>query len=451
MLGKSIEIWIVSQSYLPHHGGITEHVWNLAAALARRGHRATIVTGGAVRKRPARHPDACSPRDFEPPNMDPDPPGCDPDPPGVEVVRLGRTIRVPSHGSRACVTLGCDAWSRRGLLRKRPAPDIVHVQSPLEPFLPLAILRSAPGIKIGTFHTGGSRDHWGYRLFAPALASDFARLRARIAVSEEAARFASVHFPGRYEIIPNGVDVARFAHPDRAEAAAGEEVDGGASSAKGSAGLARGHGRSPTILFVGRLEKRKGLRILLEACDRMGKQTAASGRGGPLVRIVGEGPERAGLERLAARLGVRATFDGPVARESLPRCYASADLFAATSTDGESFGVSLLEAMASGLPIVASDLPGYRQTLAGSGAALFFRAGSADDLARSLARLSEDPAMRCALGRAGRRFVRKYDWDAIARRVEGLYRAALDGEMTGREPRSFVTDSSSGFSSAREA
>jgi phosphatidylinositol alpha-mannosyltransferase len=392
-----LHICLVSQSYLPYHGGITEHVWHLASALTQRGHRVTLLTG---------RPLSCREAD-------------EPDPPGVEVLRIGRTLRVPSNGARACVTIGT-RWGYQVARRLRHPPDLVHIQSPLEPFLPLWALRHLPGTKIGTFHTAGEQVHWGYRRFAPCLKPFARRLARRIAVSRQAAGYAARHFPGRYTVIPNGVDLKRFRPPE-------------------------GRGEScrklcQRILYVGRLDPRKGLQTLLEAfghlyhgrCARRCGQAAAR-RKLELV-IVGDGPLGRQLQRRARQLDLPVSFQGIVSRGDLARCYREADLFVAPSVDGESFGVSLLEALASGLPVVAADIDGYRETLAGSRAAVGFRPGAAEDLSRHLADLLDDSAARESMGRCALRFVRRFSWERIAGEVERAYREAVMEDRSATRP-----------------
>jgi len=382
---RPLQICLVSQSYLPYHGGITEHVWHLADGLARRGHGVSIVTGAAGGN--GQLPE--------------------PDPPGVRVVRLGRTVQVPSHGGRACVVCGRDLGGQ--MRRRLPASlDLVHVQSPLEPFLPLWAVRHLPGAKVGTFHTGGSRPHWGYRGFATWLAP-YARLLARrIAVSREAARFVAAHFPGQYEVVPNGVDLERFA------AAHARPV--------------RREGR--VILYVGRLDPRKGLRLLLAAFERL---LRGPGSARAELWLVGEGPEAGWLARQAARRRLPVRLLGAVSRAGLPAVYAQADLFVAPATDGESFGINLLEAMASGTPIVAARIAGYAETLGADGAARFFRPGDAADLAVGIADLLGHQAARARLRAAGLRHAEEFAWPRIVARVEHAYRAALQQRYAGAD------------------
>ena len=388
MADRALHICLVSQSYLPFHGGITEHVWHLAASLAARGHRVCILTGTPL----------CNGHQPEP------------DPPNVRVLRVGRTIRVPSNGGRACITLG-GRWSSK-LSRLLPeAPDVVHIHSPLEPFLPLWAIRRFPGVKIGTFHTGGEKPHWGYRGLATWLRPFARRLARRLAVSQVAAHYVSRHFPGHYEVIPNGIDLSRF-RPRR-------ESSG-----------ARSTGQTH-FLYAGRLDPRKGLHTLLDAFDRLHCSGAGQvvptrhGRPDPRLTIVGDGPERVGLERFVADRRLPVTFLGAVDRRELPHYYQEADVFVAPSVDGESFGISLLEAMASGLPIVASDIPGYRETMMGAEAAVYFPPGSASALKHHLGVLLGDAPRRRRMGSNGHAYVRRYAWPNIAEEIEQVYRDAL--------------------------
>ncbi len=382
---RPLQICLVSQSYLPYHGGITEHVWHLADGLARRGHGVSILTG-----MPARNGRAA-----------------EVDPIGVRVIRLGRTLQVPSHGGRACVVCGLDLG--RQLRRNRPGPpDLVHVMSPLEPFLPLWAVRHLPGAKVGTFHTGGSRPHWGYRGFAAWLAP-YARLLAqRIAVSREAARYVSAHFPGPYEVIPNGVDLERFATARMRPVPPAGRV----------------------ILYVGRLDPRKGLRLLLAAFERV--RRGGAGPGAELW-LAGAGPEAGWLARRAARRGLPVRLLGAVARAELPRLYAGADLFVAPATDGESFGINLLEALASGTPIVAARIAGYAETLGGDDAARFFRPGDEADLAAGIGDLLGDRAARARLRAAGLRRAEAFAWPRVVERVERAYLVALRRARAGAD------------------
>src|SRR5262249_30493171 len=140
-------------------------------------------------------------------------------------------------------------------------------------------------------------------------------------------------------VVPNGVDVERFR--------------------PGLAPLDRYRDPTPNVLFVGRHDPRKGLPELVRACARLAREKIAF-----RLIVVGDGALRGRIERMArAMLGDRVRFEGRVEHVDLPRYYASADIFCSPARGGESFGMVLAEAMASGLPVVASDLPGYRTLL----------------------------------------------------------------------------------------
>lgn len=409
MVPGPLRIWLVSQSYLPYHGGITEHVWHLSHELALRGHAVTILTGAPL---PARSL------------------GGDSDPPGVRLLRVGRTLRVPSHGARACVTLG---WNWGAQLRGSNGgrPDIVHIQSPLEPFLPLWMLHHAPGLKIGTFHTGGAQRHWGYQRFGPLLQRAVRKLDVRIGVSQEAVRFAGQHFPGHYEIIPNGVDTRRFG--GRTNGADAGSFAGPARGSLAAREVARpaplGTDPPPAqLLYVGRLDPRKGLPVLLEALRILRSQQATQALSDVRLTIVGCGPLRGELQQLARRNRLPVRFAGAVTRTDLPGYYAAADLFVAPSVDGESFGISLLEALAAGLPVAASAITGYRETLRGLRAARLSPPGDAGVLAGTIAELL---ALRRSTDHwqshraAARRFAQRFSWPRIAAQTERIYERAL--------------------------
>jgi phosphatidyl-myo-inositol alpha-mannosyltransferase len=368
---KALRVLVVTQSYHPRCGGIGEHARHLALALKGRGHRVRILTSGPV------------PRAGELP--------------GPEVVRIGRRFEVPSNGTRASLAFH-PAYRRaiRGALAD--GVDLVHVHSPLEPFLPWAVLQEASVPCVGTFHNAGPMP-LGYRLFSRWLAPLAERLRSRIAVSRCAAEYAGRHFPGEYFLVPNGIDPDRF-HPAAAPS----------------------NGRPPTILFVGSLEPRKGLDVLVEGAAIAARRLAAPLR----LLVVGDGSRRDSFLRQARRARLDFRWCGVVDPSILPSYYRQADLLAAPALYGESFGIVLLEALASGLPVVASRIEGFAQLLDGCGAAYLFPPGDASALAGGF----EEMLRRGAGGGLrdeARGLALAYDWARIAGLVEGAYRSALGG------------------------
>ena len=368
-----MKLALVTQSYYPRFGGVTEHVAHSARELKARGHEVTIVTG-----RPPGH-------------RAPDPDG---------VVRIGATVLVPFQGAFVDLTLGPNL--RRDLVRlwsERPF-DLIHVHQPLTPTLPLLTGETATAPVIGTFHAAGARSRL-FRLVRRPLTRHFERLAGRIAVSPAAHRFAGDYFPGDYRVIPNGVDVRRF-HPDvppRPELADGRL----------------------NVLFVGRLDPRKGLPVLLEALPRL-RRTVPEAR----LVVVGDSFLRGWFEAgLPAKERAHVVFAGSVPPEALPSYYASAHVAVSPALRNESFGIVLLEAMAAGKALVASDIPGYRAVVHDGEDGVLVPPGDAHALAETLARLLQDPARRLALGAHGRAKAETFGWSNITGRLEEYYREVL--------------------------
>jgi glycosyltransferase involved in cell wall biosynthesis len=215
--GEQLKIALVSPYDYPFPGGVTEHIGFLAAGLEARGHRVSIL--------------APSSADREQLATD-------------HVYRLGSIVRVPYHGSLARITLSLGLRQKVRALLERERFDIIHVHEPLLPMLPLVVLGESRTVTVATFHAYWKRCRF-YALGRPILWPAFARLDGRIAVSEAAKQYVGRYFPGAYTIIPNGVDTTTF-RPDL------EPLP-----------MVRGDG--PCVLFVGRLEERKGFIHLLRA------------------------------------------------------------------------------------------------------------------------------------------------------------------------------------------
>ncbi|MBU1865171.1 MAG: glycosyltransferase family 4 protein [Actinobacteria bacterium] len=289
---------------------------------------------------------------------------------------IGGVIRVPANRSTAPVSL-----SPRTRARVRAAvedAEVVHVHEPFMPMASLGVLRSGPPPSVGTFHADPGAVVGGiYRGAAPVLRRLAARLDLVTAVSET-ARAAISHF-AEARVIPNGVDVAGFRD------APGE--------------------RDPLrVVFIGRDEPRKGLDVLLEAWPRV----RADHPGATLTVI--------GADRGRRPDGV--AFLGRIGDEQ-KRCeLASAAVLAAPNLGGESFGIILIEAMAAGCAVVASNLAAFRAVAAGAG--LLVEPGDAAALATGLGALLGDPDRTAALAATGAGMVEQYDWS----RVSGAYLAA---------------------------
>ena len=359
-----MRITLVSPYDLDVPGGVQSHVTHLATALRDLGDEVTVL--GPRRA----HDDG-----------------------------LGRSVGVPFNDSVAPVALSptVPARTRRAIAASRP--DVVHVHEPMVPWVGLAAATTRLAPVVGTFHAWSDRDRV-YRLARPLGRRLAAHLDAAVAVSEAAAGYhaGALGLPeGRFHVVPNGVEVARFAEAVPFP----EVVDAGA----------------PTLLFVGRLERRKGLEMLVRAFTRL-----KADRPDLRLHVVGEGPEGERCRALLpASLLADVVFHGRVPAEDVPRWFASCDLYASPALGGESFGIVLLEAMAAGRPIVASDLPGYRTVARDGVHASLVPPGDVPALADAIGGLLDNPARRRAMGEQGRRVATSHDWARVAERLRVLY------------------------------
>ena len=317
--------------------------------------------------------------------------------PAERVVRVGRTVGLRANGSVAPIALSPAAMARAVRAVRHGGFDVLHLHEPLVPGPPAACLVACALPKVGTFHRAGAS--LAYRLVAPLAHAGAARLAARCAVSPEARDTAASVAGGEYEIIGNGVDLARFA------AAKPWPTDG------------------PTVLFVGRHEPRKGLDVLLGALRRMPAATR------PAAWVVGEGPDTARLRADASDLACVAWL-GRVGDDELTARLAGADVLCAPSRGGESFGIVLLEAMAARTAVVASDIPGYA-AVAGEHAVLV-QPGDEEALAAALGSVGADATThtgRCAPEalEAAREHASQWDMRLVAARYVDVYRQVISG------------------------
>jgi phosphatidyl-myo-inositol alpha-mannosyltransferase len=303
------------------------------------------------------------------------------------VVSAGHPVRVPYNGSVARVTFGPRTAARVRSWLSDGRFDLVHVHEPTTPSASLLALWAGEGPFVATFHT------WQVRSRAMSAAAGLLRpalekIDARIAVSESARSMMVQHIGGEAVVIPNGLSTRRFLTARRRPEWRG--VDG-------------------TISFVGRIdEPRKGIDVLLAAVPRLLRT-----RPGLRVLVAGTGqagPLPAGVEFLGA-------VDDVAKADML----ASSDVYIAPHLGGESFGIVLIEAMAAGAPVLASDLPAFRQVLAQGRLGVLFEPGDADALATEALKLLGDPVRRKAFREAGVVAVRRYDWSVVADEILAVY------------------------------
>lgn len=371
-----MRICLVSPYSWSFPGGVMEHIDSLAGHLEGRGHEVKVIAPNDPLDLRTRmlHPKLG--RHGQLPSR---------------VIPAGRSVPLPSNGSLANVAFSPSVfrYARRAFQEHRP--DVVHVHEPLIPLASWAAMKAAGRMGIplvGTFHANYPEGCAHYKIFQPLLASYLRSFEAKIAVSPTAAATVAQYFPGEYRIIPNGLDVGRFGPTDAPR-------------------------KPDQILFVGRPDARKGLPVLIAALDRVLEEV-------PAARLVVVGSRREYV-RLPKRLLSSVEVLGPVDDGGLVECMRSSTLLCAPSTGGESFGMVLVEAMAAGLPVVASDIPGYESVVSSGTNGVLVPPGDPASLASALIALLRDPVRREKLSLAGLGAAARYDWSRVAVELEDIY------------------------------
>ncbi len=380
-----MRIGLVTQAYYPVLGGVTEHVWHLGTELQRRGHDVTVITGGVPHR--LLQPGAATDHDR-----------------GLRVRRHGFQIPLMSNGANVYITVG---WKLGRMLQRIEAEerfDVLHIQSPLDPGLPIIASKAMRTPKVGTYHTA-RQEQLGQidltvKLLGPVMRDALGKIQRHIAVSPSAADFVHRYFPNvPMTIIPNGIDVERF-HPasPRREKKSNDVI---------------------TILYVGRMDPRKGAKYLFASLPYLETALGDHYR----VVVVGTGWMQKYYDAyIPLQLRKRVKFAGFVSPADLPGYYRAADIYCSPATGGESFGIVLLEAMASGTPVITSDIAGYRDVLTNDREGLLVPARSSRHLAEAIITVAKDPARRKRMGEIGRHTALKYDWRAVTNRIEAVYK-----------------------------
>lgn len=347
-------------------GGVQSQVLGLASALRKLGHEVAVLA-------------PC------------DGPAADPG-----VIPLGLSIPFAANGSVAPIAPD-PACFRRTVRALREADfDVVHVHEPIVPGPSLTALLTTDRPVVGTFHRSGHSS--AYRMLAPLVRWGANRLDLRCAVSPEARATAQATLGGEYTLVPNGVEIERFA-------------DAPVWPTKG-----------PTILFVGRHEARKGLAVLLAAFDLLDP--------GVFLWIAGQGPETAELQQRSAG-NPRVEWLGRISDREKAARLRGADVYSVPSEHGESFGVVLLEAMAAGTPIVASDLGAYRLVARAGVDAVLVAPGDVMALAEGLSRVLSNQMLADKLAAAGRARAAEFSMERVASTYSQLYAQLLAGGAGG--------------------
>jgi phosphatidyl-myo-inositol alpha-mannosyltransferase len=351
-------------------GGVQVQVRELAERLRARDHRTLIVAPG---------PDATS---------------------NGLVQIVGRPVRVPYGGTVAPISFSPGSWRRLRSAMRAFGPDVVHVHEPFTPSTSMLATLAATAPVVATFHAFLDRSRL-MEISGPILRRIDRRIDAAVAVSEAAAAFVRRVRRGPVEIVPNGVDVSRFAEP-----------------ADPPEGLPPGR----RILWVNRLDPQKGFGVMVDAFARLARD-----RDDVFLVVAGEGRDRVALSSLPRQTRNRVVTLGTVPHDELPRYHAAADVFCSPAVGQESFGLVLVEAMAAGVPVVATDIPGYREVVREGVDGLLVRPNDPGALSDAVRRLLSEPELASALAAVGRARAREFAWDAVVPRLEAVYGRALNG------------------------
>lgn len=371
-----MKIALVSPYDFTWPGGVTMHISQLNRQLTLMGHQVKVLAPYS----PARA--SLIEGDFIP---------------------LGRSVPIPAGGSTARITLSFWQYRRIRDLLNSEAFDVIHLHEPLVPFLPLAVLQTSRTVNVGTFHSYHGSHRW-YKVTSLPLKHWFKKLDGCIAVSPAACHEVRRFFPQEYRIIPNGIDPDHFGGDTTPIL---ELMDG-----------------KVNILFVGRLEKRKGLRYLLDAFGRL-KWDLPNTR----LIVVGPGnPDKDCYRILSERNLQDVVFVGGVTYDDLPKYYRTAHIFCSPAIGQESFGIVLLEAMAAARPIVASRIAGYSHVLHEGQQGVLVPPKDGAALAEALARLIGDADLRQQMGARGRVTAEEYRWEKVAKQVYDYYLTTMDSK-----------------------
>jgi phosphatidylinositol alpha-mannosyltransferase len=372
-----MKIALVSPYDFSYPGGVVHHIASLEYYFTRMGHTVKIIAPASGQVNGY----------------------------GDRFIPIGKPRPIPTSGSVARIAISLTLTKKVKEVLAKEKFDIIHLHEPLAPTVCTTVLRMSKTVNIGTFHATESRP--SYRWSRPFLLRGFLnkwfnKLDGKIAVSKAAGDFVNKHFPSSYDIIPNGIDLNHFS-PDVAP-------------------LPQFQDGKINILFVGRLEKRKGLEYLLKAYHVIKPDC-------PECRLIIVGPgtrQRGKFEKSILGYDLKdVIFTGNVDYDELPRYYKTADIFCAPATGHESFGIVLLEAMATGKPVIASNISGYAGVITDGVEGLLVPPKQEVPLAQAITGLMRNESLRLQMGQKGLLKAADYGWEKVSRRVMDYYTKTL--------------------------
>jgi len=361
-----MKILQVSDSYYPDPGGVSEVLHHLTKALRNRGNEVHILTGG--------HPDANEEKG---------------------VTRLGRRMSIHANKSEINWTFSPGLFPKVKSFIDENSFDVIHTHGPFAPNISFLALLYSDAVNVATFHTAFSGFNY-YKLSKFIFTPISKKIDGSICVSKHALEEIYPHFPkGNYRIIPNGVDTSRFnPHGKKLKEFSGKKI----------------------ILFLGRLDPRKGLPVLLEAFPLIKKEIPDA-----VLLVAGKGVPP---ENISEDLKESIIFKGMIPNEMVPVYYRSADLYCSPAIYGETFGIVLLEAMACGTPVIASDIDGYKEVIPDK--EMLFEKGNPKSLAGKAISILKRNSEARRISKIGLETAKKYDWHNVAEETEDFYRMLLE-------------------------
>ncbi len=373
-----MKICMVSDVYFPYVGGVPEHIFHLSQQLRKRGHEVKILTSNFGGKT-VETLKFCPNEEY--------------------VNRIGQALLIRSNKSFARLPIGWRPMNQVKQFFEKEKFDVIHIHGSLVPTLPIIAIRQSKSVNVMTIHSFHPKSK-GYMLFRPFLMPYLRKLDGLIAVSTD-ARDASIRFfPGKYKVIPNAIDTSLF-NPSVLP-------------------LNQYQDSRPKILFLGRFEPRKGLKYLIKALPYIKNEIP-----NVLLIVVGTGLwGYAYKEYITKEVENNIHFAGLVYEER-PAYYATCNAFCAPSIGNESFGIILLEAMATGKPVVASDIPGYRTVVEDGKHGYLVPPRATEEIAQAIIKVLHNPQLAKRMGEEGRRRALEFSWDKIAQQVESYYLTLL--------------------------
>jgi phosphatidyl-myo-inositol alpha-mannosyltransferase len=374
-----MKIALVSPYDFSHPGGVGRHITALYNSFSALGHEVKVIA-----------PASKDINDL-----------------GDRFIRIGKPFPIPASDSIIRISLSMHLAPTIKEVLASEKFDIVHLHEPFMPMLCSATLRFSDAVNIGTFHAAQGKPgyNWGKPITTWLLNRRARKLHGHIAVSKPAMDYVRQYVPAEYEIIPNGVDT-HFFRPDVKPIE--QYMDG-----------------KLNIVFLGRLEFRKGANYLLKAFYEIKRQM-------PNTRLIVCGSGTRLRKRYEAWVkDVRlpdVVFAGMVSNEEQPRYYRTADIFCAPNTSHESFGLVLIEAMATGRPIVATNIEGFASVVTHGEEGLLVPPMAVRPLANALLTLLNDKQRREKMGQKGIVTAQKYDWEGVASRVLAYYNKVIERE-----------------------